>query len=200
MPKLSPQQLLRLIRQHLDTEGLLAAHPEVSRADIEALWARLGLDEPAAPAAHRQPGLFDPPQAPTGSKPVVARCDGAARGNPGPAAIGVVLQDPKGNALREVGERIGDTTCNVAEYRAVIRAAEEALALGATDITFLLDSELLVFQLRGSYRVKAPHLRLLHDQAMALLRRFRRWEVRHVPREQNAAADALANLALDGQC
>lgn len=206
MAKPSDPQLLRLVHQHLDLDGLLAAHPEVTREDVAGLFARLGLDRPEAAAAS-SPGPpagaplardSDAPRSPLHApRHIVARCDGASRGNPGPAAIGVVLQNPGGTLLREIGERIGSATNNVAEYRAVIRAAEEALALGANHLTLLLDSELLVFQLRGSYRVKAPHLYPLYQQALGLLRRFARWDVRHVPREENAAADRLANLALD---
>jgi len=87
----------------------------------------------------------------------------------------------------------------VAEYRAVIAAVQRALLLGCTDLTLLLDSQLLVYQLRGTYKVKAPHLRPLRDQALALLDRLGHWSVRHVPRGDNKAADRLANLALDGR-
>jgi len=198
LAKLTDRELLRLIREHLDVDALLAAHPEVSRADLEAFWRRRGAGKPAA---GRERELFDRP-APQASAPsrrlrLVARCDGAARGNPGPAAIGVLILGPKGAPLRKVGERIGRATSNVAEYAAVIRAAEEALALGATELTLLLDSELLVFQLRGTYKVRAAHLRPLHRRALGLLGQFRRWEVRHVSRDKNAAADRLANRALD---
>ena len=200
---LSPAQrrLLRLLRDHLDVGRLLAAQPDVSAADLADLWSSLGLDEPPpAPRPVEQRGLFEPSASP-GAAPltVVARCDGAARGNPGPASIGAVLEAPDGTVLAELSEAIGHTTNNVAEYRAVIRAAETALSLGATELRFLLDSDLLVNQLKGTYRVKASHLRPLHERAMALLRQFGRWSVRHVPRSENAAADALANQALDAR-
>ena len=198
MARLSDSRLLRLIRQHVDLDGLLAAHPEVARADIDALWRRLGAEEPSPPI--RQPGLFGAEaRESSGARVVIARCDGAARGNPGPAAVGAVLQDPSGATLAEISERIGSTTNNVAEYQAVIRATERALKLGAGELRLLLDSELLVHQLRGAYRVKAPHLRPLYEQAMDLLRRFRKWSVQHVPREENWAADRLANQALDAR-
>ena len=198
MPKLSDRMLLRLIREHLDLDALLAAHPEVSRGDVDAVWRRLGLGEPdPRPVDRDRFGASAPAQGAAGRR-LVARCDGAARGNPGPAAIGVLILDADGTPLRETGARLGHATCNVAEYQAVIRAAEEALALGATELTLLLDSELLVEQLRGAYKVRAAHLRPLYDRAQGLLRQFARWDVRHVPREENAAADALANRALDG--
>jgi ribonuclease HI len=197
LARLTDPQLLRLIRQHLDLEGLLAAHPEVRRADVEALWSRLGLDPPPPRVAPRQPELFRP--ASPASRIVVARCDGAARGNPGPAAIGIVLQEPSGKTLARIGECVGHATNNVAEYSAVIRAVEEAVALGATELRLLLDSELLVQQLRGAYKVRAPHLRPLHQRALGLLQQLEQWSVRHVPRHENAAADRLANQALDAR-
>jgi ribonuclease HI len=123
--------------------------------------------------------------------------DGASRGNPGPAAIGVVVTDARGQVLREVGEFIGPATNNVAEYRALLRALEEARALGADSVEVRSDSELLVSQLRGTYRVKSPDLGPLYLEAVRLLRSFARHTVTKVPRGRNAAADALANRALD---
>jgi ribonuclease HI len=123
--------------------------------------------------------------------------DGASRGNPGPAAIGVVVTDARGQVLREVGEFIGPATHNVAEYRALLRALEEARALGADSVEVRSDSELLVSQLRGTYRVKSPDLGPLYLEAVRLLRSFARHTVTKVPRGRNAAADALANRALD---
>ncbi len=200
MAKPTNRELMAAIREHLDVEALLAAHPDITEADLEAFWTRHKV-RPRQPAIRQAQDLFDPPQGdpPGGALKLLARCDGAARGNPGPAAIGAVLEDAEGDVLQEISERIGRATNNVAEYRAVIAAVERALLLGCTDLTLLLDSQLLVHQLRGTYRVKAPHLRPLCDRALALLARLGHWTVRHVPREQNRAADRLANLALDGR-
>lgn len=129
---------------------------------------------------------------------VVVHVDGGARGNPGPAAIGVVVSDADGAVLEEVSERIGDATNNVAEYRALVRGLERAAALGATDVEVVNDSELVARQVLGDYRVKQPHLRPLHAEAVAALGGFARWSVRSVPRARNARADALVNAALDG--
>ncbi|MDQ7857562.1 MAG: serine hydrolase [Armatimonadota bacterium] len=123
--------------------------------------------------------------------------DGAARGNPGPAALGVVVQDGRGRVLAELGEALGEATNNVAEYRALLRGLEEAAARGATEVEVCTDSDLLVRQITGEYRVKSAHLIPLHGRALRALGGFRAWQVRHVPREENAAADALANRALD---
>ncbi len=130
---------------------------------------------------------------------VIAHVDGGARGNPGPAAVGVVIADAEtGGLIEEVAEPIGHATNNVAEYRAVLRALERAAALGAREIEIIGDSELVAKQLTGSYKVKHPSMRPLYVDAMAALRGFDRWQIRTVPRAQNARADALVNAALDG--
>jgi ribonuclease HI len=125
--------------------------------------------------------------------------DGGARGNPGPAAIGVVVSDPEGEVVDEVAERIGVATNNVAEYRALLRGVERAHALGATEVEIVNDSELVAKQLTGVYKVKHPAMKPLHAEAIAALRRFDAWWVRSVPRAQNARADELVNQALDGK-
>lgn len=124
--------------------------------------------------------------------------DGGARGNPGPAAIGVVVSDPDGTLLDEHHETIGEATNNVAEYEALIAGALRARGLGATEVELVNDSELVAKQVLGQYRVKQPHLRPLHQRALEVLEDFDRWTVRSVKREQNADADALVNQALDG--
>lgn len=127
----------------------------------------------------------------------VLHVDGASRGNPGPAGIGVVVADARWKVLEEIGEYIGETTNNVAEYRALIRALEAALAQGATEVEIRTDSELLVRQVQGTFKVKSPALRPLHEMVTALLDRFATWSIQHLPREANARADLLANRALD---
>ncbi len=128
---------------------------------------------------------------------VIINCDGAARGNPGPAGAGAVVVDEDGVVLAEVAEGLGETTNNVAEYTAVVRGLEEAQRLGAREVLLRSDSQLLINQLTGRYKVKAPHLQPLHRRVRELLRTFERADLEHVPRERNAAADALANLGVD---
>ena len=123
--------------------------------------------------------------------------DGACRGNPGPASIGGLILGKGGSVLREISECLGDTTNNVAEYTALIRALEEAKALGARRVEAFSDSQLLVRQMSGQYRVKHPGLKPLHLRAAELARGFERFAFTHVPREQNRDADRLANEALD---
>ncbi len=128
----------------------------------------------------------------------VLRTDGASRGNPGPAAIGVVLEDPDGNVLEEIGACIGTATNNQAEYQALLTGLETALDRGVVRVQINSDSELMVRQLRQEYKVKNEQLKELYLQARALIQRFERVDVKHVPRDENQRADALANRALDG--
>jgi ribonuclease HI len=133
----------------------------------------------------------------SGPARVIINCDGAARGNPGPAGAGAIVVDESGAVLAEVAEGLGETTNNVAEYTAVIRGLEEAKRLGAREVLLRSDSQLLINQLTGRYRVKAPHLQPLHKRVRDLMRAFTRVDLEHVPRERNAAADSLANLGVD---
>jgi|SRR5215831_6102601 len=125
------------------------------------------------------------------------QADGAARGNPGPAAYGFVLDSPAEAEVASGGEAIGETTNNVAEYRGLIAGLERALALGVTRLEVRMDSELVVRQMSGRYRVKHPGLIPLFRRARALAERLEGWTIVHVPREQNKRADAQANRALD---
>ena len=129
---------------------------------------------------------------------LVVHVDGGARGNPGPAAIGVVVSDPDGVVIEEVAERIGVATNNVAEYRALLRGLEIAAARGARELELVNDSELVARQLTGAFKVKHPAMKPLYEQAMVALRGFERWRIRSVPRAENAQADMLVNAALDG--
>jgi ribonuclease HI len=123
--------------------------------------------------------------------------DGGARGNPGPAAVGVVVSAPDGTVLDEVGEAIGEATNNVAEYRALLRGLERARKLGADEVEVVNDSELVARQVEGRYKVKHPGLRPLFQEAAGALAGFASWSIRSVPRAENARADALVNRALD---
>ncbi|HET8813631.1 MAG TPA: ribonuclease HI family protein [Solirubrobacterales bacterium] len=128
---------------------------------------------------------------------ITVNVDGGARGNPGPAAIGVILRNGDGQVLEEAGERIGETTNNVAEYRALLRGIELAAAHGATDLELIGDSELVVRQVEGRYKVKNPGMKQLHGEVRKALRNFDSWSIRHVRRNENAEADRLVNEALD---
>ena len=128
---------------------------------------------------------------------ITIHTDGAARGNPGPAAIGVTLHDEKGKLLDRISERIGVATNNVAEYKAVIAGLEKALKLGAKEVKLVSDSELVVRQINGRYKVKNAGIIPLYNEVVKLAGRLEKFTASNVRRGQNAAADGLANEALD---
>ena len=130
---------------------------------------------------------------------VVVNVDGGSRGNPGPAAIAAVVQEPGGGVLEESAEPIGRATNNVAEYRALLLGIERAAALGATELELVGDSELIVRQVEGRYKVKDATMKELHAQVRKALAGFEDWSIRHVRRELNSEADRLVNEALDGR-
>ncbi|HEY1882741.1 MAG TPA: ribonuclease HI family protein [Candidatus Cybelea sp.] len=125
--------------------------------------------------------------------------DGGSRGNPGPAAGAAVLLDPDGETIEEIHEYLGIATNNVAEWTGLLLGLQAARARGIRRLAVRLDSELVVKQLRGEYRVKNAGLVPLYQRARALVRGFELIDIKHVPRKQNAAADRLVNLALDLQ-
>ena len=129
----------------------------------------------------------------------IIHVDGASRGNPGPASYGFAVLDNDGKVLHRGSGYIGLTTNNVAEYTALIEALEFALKQGISAIEVRSDSQLLVKQLSGEYKVRTPHIGELHERCRDLLRKFAWYQIRHIPRSQNKLADRLANQALDRQ-
>ncbi|MGH2820174.1 MAG: ribonuclease HI family protein [Actinomycetota bacterium] len=127
----------------------------------------------------------------------VLHTDGGARGNPGPAGIGVVLERPDGAVVADLARGIGNATNNVAEYRALIAGLELALERGVTELDIRVDSELVVNQINGDWKLKDDRLRVLAVKARSLMRRFESASISHVRREQNAGADRLANQGMD---
>ncbi len=125
------------------------------------------------------------------------RCDGGSRGNPGPGALGFVLADPAGAEIEARGEYLGQVTNNVAEYRSLIAGLSAAVRHGAQPLCVAMDSELVVRQMTGRYRVKNAGLKPLHEQAKEVLKQLGRVRWTSVPREDNGRADALVNEALD---
>jgi ribonuclease HI len=125
--------------------------------------------------------------------------DGASRGNPGPAAIGVVIKDQRSRVIDSISRKIGSTTNNQAEYQSIIAALKRVKQLGAGHVRVKSDSELLVKQLNGSYRVKNAGLKPLYEEARELINSLESCTIVHIPREENRQADKLANLALDSK-
>lgn len=127
---------------------------------------------------------------------LVLNTDGASKGNPGDAGIGVLLCDEQGAVVAEIGRYIGTSTNNVAEYTALIEGLKAAVDLGADEILVRSDSELMVRQIRGEYRVRNEGLQHMFVQARRAFLHFKKWRIEHVPREQNRRADELANIAI----
>ncbi len=123
--------------------------------------------------------------------------DGGARGNPGPAAIAAVVSDANGEIVTDAARVIGRATNNVAEYRALLLGIATALEIGADELDLVGDSELVVKQVRGEYKVKNADLKPLHAEVKTALSSIEKWSIRHVRREHNAEADRLVNQALD---
>jgi ribonuclease HI len=136
-------------------------------------------------------------QSPTSSDAIVAYCDGGSRGNPGPAGFGVYIQDSTGKVLAELSQYLGKQTNNFAEYSALLAALEFAIAQGHRSLRVVSDSELMVKQMKGQYRVNSPELRPLYEEARRRVPQLEHFQIQHVLREKNRHADRLANLAMD---
>ncbi len=176
------REIIKAIMECVDLEALQRRFPGITRRDVERV---LGLGAKSLASSHLD------------VRKVVLHVDGACRGNPGPAGIGVVLLDAAGGLVREHSKYLGKATNNVAEYRALIEGLKLACEYGAREVTIISDSELVVRQLTGEFRVKEEHLQVLFHEAQSLLARFGSWEMRHVPREENRRADKLAKRAID---
>jgi ribonuclease HI len=171
--------------------GALALPADLSPQEaMRAIRGAIRALDPTPPAPAAYP-------CPPAAGRVRVHIDGASRGNPGPAGIGVFFLDPGGAPLERAWRGIGTATNNVAEYTALLVALERAQALGIQELDVYSDSELLVRQLLGRYQVKHPSLRPLYASARERIGRLRHFGVHHVPREQNAEADALANRGID---
>jgi len=127
---------------------------------------------------------------------ILINTDGAAKGNPGPAAVGITFKNEKGKLLKSISQSIGHATNNEAEYRAIIIALKEAKKLGVTSVELLSDSELVVNQINGKYRIKKTHLKPLYLEVAGLAQDYTTFCLRYIPRNLNTQADKLANLAL----
>lgn len=210
----APVDLLRSIYRRLDREAVCADFPDMALEELDGFFRTLSLvcqgDAPspmeggglgASAPEKLRPGDAARGKAPSNAagsaREVTLFTDGGSRGNPGPAGYGFVLLDASGQEVARGRGYLGRTTNNVAEYAGVAAGLQAALEAGAKSITLKSDSELIVKQLRGTYRVKAPGLKDLFAKVKGLLAKFPSWQAVHVPREQNQLADALANEAMD---
>jgi ribonuclease HI len=142
-------------------------------------------------------GRIDDPASKNGQDCLIANVDGGARGNPGPAGYGVFIEDETGRPVAELSEYLGHKTNNYAEYSGLLAALGYALKHGAKTLRVISDSELMVKQIKGQYKVNSPTLKDLHGEAKRLIGQLQKFEIRHVLREKNVRADRLANMAMD---
>jgi ribonuclease HI len=173
--------VLEALAADLDVDAVLEKFPGLGREGLRSI-----LGEAARVA---RPGRK--------RRKVIAFVDGASRGNPGEAGAGVIFKDAEGNVVERHARYLGKATNNMAEYKALILALRRAGELGVTSLQVYSDSELLVNQINGRYRVRVPHLQELCQEAIRLMRAVGRVNVSHVPREENAEADEQANIAID---
>jgi Ribonuclease HI len=190
-------QIIRQLADALDDDILQRIFPGQHPDDIRGLL----LDHPPASSKHVTPATFSAQTRQTASTPIPDRCrlftDGASRGNPGYAGAGVVLLDEQGEELATRSVYLGTCTNNVAEYKALIVGLEEALCRRCAHVAIFLDSELIVRQILGQYKIKSEMLLPFFHQAQERLDQFTTWSIAHVPRAQNARADQLANQGID---
>jgi ribonuclease HI len=195
-PDFSDKDLLRAIYFHCDRAAVRAEFPGLTEDALLEFFRKLVGDD--GPSGEASPEAAAPAAAqPVSADSVILYSDGGSRGNPGPAGYGVVMTDAKGNTLGELAEFIGKATNNQAEYQGLIAGLRLARDSGASEIIFRSDSELLVRQINGRYKVKSATLKPLFEEARDLLTCFDHWQVQHVRRHLNTRADALANQAMD---
>lgn len=188
----SEEDVLRQLARTLSIPKTLERFPSLTLQDLQALLLR-GAQRAAEETKTSSSPLF---RAPKESEWLIY-ADGASRGNPGEAGVGAVIADSQGRTVKELKYYLGVVSNNQAEYQAAILALEKALELGAKRVIIHLDSELVVRQLKGEYRVRESHLKDLHRKALEALNRFSRYSILHIPREENRRADQLANEAID---
>ncbi|MFC1514131.1 ribonuclease HI family protein [candidate division KSB1 bacterium] len=180
------KKLLQQIYKNINFNKLLGQNPGVSKKDVDHLFKKI--DELLPDSYQEKRTTLDD---------IHLYIDGAARGNPGHAAIGCVLKDPDGNVLHEESKYIGKTTNNVAEYTGLIHGLEILRHFAPPGVKIFSDSELLVKQINGEYKTKNPNLLKLKEKAESILVDFKEYSIEHIPREKNSLADGLANKALD---
>lgn len=197
MESLFTREFVTLISRYLNTEKLIRENPSVTREMIDSFFLEICKMKGKEPDGTCPIPGDVPHRGQKGPGELIIHTDGASRGNPGKGGIGVAIFNKDYHIIEEVCEFIGETTNNVAEYKAMILAAQKAIACHARKVIFKTDSELLVRQLNGVYRVKSSNILSLYQELLKLLQEIPVWEIQHVRREENVIADALANQGID---
>jgi ribonuclease HI len=192
---LKKSELLEALSKHLSVERLLSDNPGLTRESISVLFKQA--------AAAVGPGVINKAPAPaaapkrSGAERLRMFTDGASRGNPGEAGIGILIEDESGHILKRLARYLGKATNNQAEYTALIDGLKAAAELGAEEVSVFADSELVVKQMKGEYKVKNADLQEKHGEAKRIAAGFKKIAYTYIPREKNREADALANEAID---
>lgn len=196
MPEKTEREILLTLARHLPEKVLQDLLPGTEPKVVREVLAQLA-GENSFPEPPMQQPLFPNGSFSQNEKACVLYTDGAARGNPGEAGAGVVLVGPSGVELGTRALYLGQCTNNVAEYHALIAGLELAVQSGCREVQICLDSELIVRQIQGSYKVKSAQLKPLFAKVKSHLATLEKWDVRHIPRGENARADELANRGID---
>ncbi len=195
---MNDEELLTLIHKNINIKELKKLDKTVTKKRVDTLFHDLAnLVKARKTPLSESTGTNAVRSAETEFETLVIHIDGASRGNPGKAGIGVAIFNKETKLIKESCEYIGNATNNVSEYKALILGIKEALKLCPQEALFKSDSELLVKQIKGEYRVKNPHLMYLFTDAQGLLKKLPKWEIEHIPREENRQADKLANQGID---
>lgn len=192
----TPAEVLRFIAENESFERTRDAFPSLRLDDLRELL-RAAASAAGGDAPRARPIAQAPRARPLSQARLRVFSDGAARGNPGPAGAGAVIESADGRVLARLGRYLGRATNNQAEYQGLILGLEHALEMGAREVEVFADSELLVRQLRGEYRVRNEGLLPLWREAKGLLDRFEGFRLTHIPREKNVEADEMSNRAID---
>lgn len=194
----SDREVLQILAERLPEKVLLELLPAVEPERVRQLLAGLAAVAPAAGFPQQQT-IFPGRDLLPADSACTLYTDGASRGNPGEAGAGAVLFGPDGAELAVCSLYLGQCTNNVAEYNALVAGLELAEQYGCRVVRICLDSELIVRQIQGSYKVKNAQLKVLVDRVGSQLAKLEKWDIRHVPREENIRADALANQGIDNR-
>ncbi len=194
---ISDHELLVLIHKKIDIEKLKKQNKTITKRRIDKLFQKL---EDSVKREGLSTSVKTEKFVSSTNKKfdfLIVNVDGASRGNPGKAGIGIAIYDKDLNLVKEVSEYIGIATNNVAEYKAMIFGIKESIRHNAQEALFRTDSELLVKQVMGKYRVKSIQLMYLFTEVQSLLKRLPKWRIEHIPREENKEADMLANKGIE---
>ena len=194
---ISDHELLALVHKGIDMEKLKEENKTITKKRVDKLFQDLKDHVKEDDLAVHDKKITDSSNIKKEADLIVVNVDGASRGNPGESGIGVAIFDKDSNLINEACDYLGVATNNIAEYNALILGVKLSTKYNAKRILFKSDSELMVKQIKGEYRVKNPQLKLLFTEVQSLLKKLPNWKIMHVPREENKEADLLANKGVE---